>query len=193
MPAGQGGSYLALTGWLILPIVLAVQPTVGMISDYTISRWGRRKPYIAIGATLDVLFLIGLATSQTYLSVLAFLALLQFSSNFAQGPFQGYVPDLVPRGAGRAGERAHRRDADDRLRDRQRDRRVRRGDRRLHDPVDRARAGRAGDGDRDDRLGSRGDGRKTPERPLVGVDRAVRLGPRHPARAELRLPRRSAA
>ena len=22
--------------------------------------------------------------------------LLQFSSNFAQGPFQGYVPDLVP-------------------------------------------------------------------------------------------------
>jgi MFS family permease len=96
VPTGQGGSYLALTGWLILPIVLAVQPTVGMISDYTISRWGRRKPYIAIGAMLDVLFLIGLATSQTYLSVLAFLALLQFSSNFAQGPFQGYVPDLVP-------------------------------------------------------------------------------------------------
>ena len=96
VPAGQGGSYLALTGWLILPIVLAVQPTVGMISDYTISRWGRRKPYIAIGATLDVVFLIGLATSPTYLSVLAFLALLQFSSNFAQGPFQGYVPDLVP-------------------------------------------------------------------------------------------------
>ncbi|HXG26977.1 MAG TPA: MFS transporter [Candidatus Binatia bacterium] len=96
VPAGQGGSYLALTGWLILPIVLLVQPTVGAISDYTISRWGRRKPYIAIGSVLDVVFLAGLATSQTYLSVLAFLALLQFSSNFAQGPFQGFVPDLVP-------------------------------------------------------------------------------------------------
>ena len=24
------------------------------------------------------------------------MALLQFSANFAQGPFQGYVPDLVP-------------------------------------------------------------------------------------------------
>ena len=24
------------------------------------------------------------------------MILLQFSSNFAQGPFQGYVPDLVP-------------------------------------------------------------------------------------------------
>jgi MFS family permease len=96
VPAGQGGTYLALTGWLILPVVLLVQPTVGAISDYTISRWGRRKPYIAIGTVLDVIFLIGLATSQTYVSVLAFLALLQFSSNFAQGPFQGYVPDLVP-------------------------------------------------------------------------------------------------
>ena len=96
VPAGQGGSYLALTGWVILPVVLLVQPNVGMISDYTVSRWGRRKPYIAIGATLDVLFLVGLATSQTYISVVAFLALLQFSSNFAQGPFQGFVPDLVP-------------------------------------------------------------------------------------------------
>jgi len=96
VPAGQGGSYLALTGWLILPVVLLVQPTVGMISDYTQSRWGRRKPYIAIGTVLDVAFLVGLATSQTYVSVLAFLAMLQFSSNFAQGPFQGYVPDLVP-------------------------------------------------------------------------------------------------
>ncbi len=96
VPAGQGGTYLALTGWLILPVVLLVQPTVGMLSDYTVSRWGRRKPYIAIGATLDVVFLVGLATSQAWLSVVAFLALLQFSSNFAQGPFQGFVPDLVP-------------------------------------------------------------------------------------------------
>src|SRR4029079_12440359 len=73
-----------------------VQPTVGSISDYTITRWGRRKPYIAIGSVLDVIFLIGIATSQTYLAIFAFVVLLQFSSNFAQGPFQGYVPDLVP-------------------------------------------------------------------------------------------------
>ncbi len=77
-------------------IAVIVQPTVGSISDYTISRFGRRKPYILIGSLLDVVFLYGIATSQTYLSVTAFLILLQFSSNFAQGPFQGYVPDLVP-------------------------------------------------------------------------------------------------
>jgi MFS family permease len=77
-------------------IAVLVQPTVGTISDYTISRFGRRKPYILVGTILDFVFLIGLATSNTLLAVTAFIILLQFSSNMAQGPFQGYVPDLVP-------------------------------------------------------------------------------------------------
>ena len=64
--------------------------------DYTISRWGRRKPYIFIGSILDLVFLVGIASSNSLLAIAAFIALLQFSSNFAQGPFQGYVPDLVP-------------------------------------------------------------------------------------------------
>ena len=78
----------------VAPII--VQPTVGMISDYTVTRWGRRKPYIVIGALLDVAFLAGFAWSNAFLAMLAFYFLLQLSSNFAQGPFQGYVPDLVP-------------------------------------------------------------------------------------------------
>ncbi len=76
-------------------IAVLVQPTVGTLSDYTVSRFGRRKPYIVIGTVLDLVFLVGLATSNTVLAVAAFVTLLQFSSNFAQGPFQGYVPDLV--------------------------------------------------------------------------------------------------
>ena len=77
-------------------IAMLVQPTIGSISDYTISRWGRRKPYILIGSLLDVVFLAGIALSQDLIAIAAFVALLQFSANFAQGPFQGYVPDLVP-------------------------------------------------------------------------------------------------
>ena len=38
-------------------ISILIQPTIGSISDYTISRWGRRKPYIVIGSLLDVVFL----------------------------------------------------------------------------------------------------------------------------------------
>ena len=86
---------ILVTVGVIAPIV--IQPTVGMISDYTVTRWGRRKPYIFVGALLDVVFLFGIATSQTYLALVAFYFLLQLSSNFAQGPFQGYVPDLVPK------------------------------------------------------------------------------------------------
>ncbi len=77
-------------------IAVLVQPIAGSISDYTVTRFGRRKPYILVGTLLDVLFLVGIATSNTVLAVGAFVILLQFSANLAQGPFQGYVPDLVP-------------------------------------------------------------------------------------------------
>jgi len=92
---GTGGTALALIKVVAVLMAIVVQPTVGTISDYTMSRWGRRKPYIAVGASLDVLFLLGLASAQTFVAVMAFVVLLQFSSNFAQGPFQGYIPDLV--------------------------------------------------------------------------------------------------
>jgi MFS family permease len=89
-------SYVALLETIPLLIAVFVQPTVAAISDYTVTRWGRRKPYIFIGALLDVVFLWGIASSNEFISILAFVILLQVSSNFAQGPFQGYVPDLVP-------------------------------------------------------------------------------------------------
>jgi MFS family permease len=96
-PGSEGSTLFALTvaGALIAAVI---QPTIGSISDYTISRWGRRKPYIFIGSVLDVAFLYGIASSNSILSVAAFMALLQVSANFAQGPFQGYIPDLVPAG-----------------------------------------------------------------------------------------------
>ena len=90
------GLRFAIISAAAVVMAIVVQPTVGMISDYTVTRWGRRKPFIVIGALLDVVFLIGVATSQDFVVLLVFMVLLQFSSNFAQGPFQGYVPDLVP-------------------------------------------------------------------------------------------------
>src|SRR5207244_4599660 len=76
--AGTGFALLTFLGAIV---AILVQPTIGTISDYTITRWGRRKPYIAIGAVLDVVFLVGIATSNTYLSVVAFFFLLQISSH----------------------------------------------------------------------------------------------------------------
>jgi len=74
---------------------ILIQPTVGAISDYTVSRWGRRKPYIVFGSLLDLVFLAGIATANSVVILAAFAALLSVSTNIARGPFQGYVPDLI--------------------------------------------------------------------------------------------------
>jgi MFS family permease len=83
---------------LAVPVAIVgilVQPTVGSISDYTVSRWGRRKPFIVIGSLLDLISLFGIATANDVLALGAFVTLLAFTTNIARGPFQGYVPDLV--------------------------------------------------------------------------------------------------
>ena len=94
-PGTEGSALLQMT---VLGSLLAlfVQPTIGTISDYTTTRWGRRRPYLVIGALLDVVFLIGIAAANSVVAIAAFFLALQLSSNLAQGPFQGFVPDLVP-------------------------------------------------------------------------------------------------
>jgi MFS family permease len=84
---------LLTVGGAVLAII--VQPTMGSISDYAVTRWGRRKPFVVFGSLFDVLFLVGIANSNTLLALGAFVMLLTLSTNIARGPFQGYVPDLV--------------------------------------------------------------------------------------------------
>ena len=90
------GTMLAIVMIVGAVAPILIQPTVGVISDYTVTRWGRRKPYIVAGSLLDIVFLAGIAFNNDFVAMVAFYFLLQVSSNFAQGPFQGYVPDLVP-------------------------------------------------------------------------------------------------
>ena len=94
--------FLTFAGVLV---AIVVQPTIGAISDNTRSRFGRRKPWIVWGTIGDVCFLALGAWAfmnasrgePVWYFVFAFsVVLLQFSSNIAQGPYQGYVPDLVP-------------------------------------------------------------------------------------------------
>jgi MFS family permease len=92
MMIGTATAFVGLAGAIL---AILIQPTVGYLSDFTVSRWGRRKPYIVVGSLLDVVFLLGIAYSNTLLALAAFVALLSVSTNVARGPFQGYVPDLV--------------------------------------------------------------------------------------------------
>jgi MFS family permease len=73
------------------------QPMVGALSDRTRLAWGRRRPYIAAGATGSALFLVLMAFVGPYFWLLAlYYFLLQVSSNTAQAPYQGLGPDAVP-------------------------------------------------------------------------------------------------
>jgi MFS family permease len=79
-----------------LVIAMLVQPAAGLMSDRSTSRFGRRRPYILVGAVFDCLFLAAIAFSWDYWALLISILLLQFSSNVSHGPLQGLIPDLVP-------------------------------------------------------------------------------------------------
>src|SRR5258708_32919698 len=70
------GRTLFLISIPVAVLSILVQPTVGAISDYNVSRWGRRKPYIAFGSLLGLVFLAGIATANSVLALAAFLSLL---------------------------------------------------------------------------------------------------------------------
>ena len=111
--SGSVGSVMGPLELLGALVAILTVPTAGSLSDYTTTRFGRRKGYIISGAALDLVFITGLsliamaqptdwrreprsASTARRLALYALLFLgLQFSSNWAQGPYQGLVPDLV--------------------------------------------------------------------------------------------------
>jgi len=94
----QKNTYLGLLTGTGLILAMAVQPIAGAISDRSGFSWGRRRPYILLGTILTMLFLPGIGLCGSYLTLFITYCLLQVSSNTAQGPYQGFIPDLVPEG-----------------------------------------------------------------------------------------------
>lgn len=96
VPESQKGSALGTLSALGLIVAIIVQPAAGAWSDSRTTRWGRRKPYIVGGTLFDVVFLLAMAFAGNYVVLLVAYLLLQLSSNIAHGPYQGYIPELVP-------------------------------------------------------------------------------------------------
>jgi MFS family permease len=96
VPDNQKNTYLGILTFIGLVIATIIQPVAGAISDGWVSRWGRRRPLIAIGTLFDFAFLaiLGWAGGLTWLFV-GYIG-LQFSSNIAHGAVQGLLPDRVP-------------------------------------------------------------------------------------------------
>jgi Na+/melibiose symporter-like transporter len=79
-----------------LIVAMLVQPAMGLISDRSRSRFGRRRPFIVAGALLDVVFLAAIGLSGSYWALFVVLLFQQFAANISHGPLQGLIPDLVP-------------------------------------------------------------------------------------------------
>ncbi|MBR4921429.1 MAG: SLC45 family MFS transporter [Prevotella sp.] len=90
--------------WILPPLMgILVQPIVGTLSDKTWTRFGRRIPYLFIGATAAVLVMcllpnagsLGLTISAAMMFGLIALMFLDTSINMAMQPFKMLVGDMV--------------------------------------------------------------------------------------------------
>ena len=90
--------------WILPPLMgILVQPIVGTLSDRTWTRWGRRIPYLFVGALVAVAVMcllpnagsLHMAVSAALIFGLIALMLLDTSLNMAMQPFKMMVGDMV--------------------------------------------------------------------------------------------------
>ena len=79
-----------------LMVALLVQALMGMLSDRSTLRWGRRRPFILVGTLLNMACMIAIGASPSYWFLFGLVVLSQIASNIAHGAEQGLIPDLVP-------------------------------------------------------------------------------------------------
>lgn len=83
--------------WIAAPITgLIVQPIIGHFSDKTWNRFGRRRPYFAVGAILSSLALLIMPNSPQLWIAAGMLWILDASINISMEPFRAFVGDNLP-------------------------------------------------------------------------------------------------
>ncbi len=77
-------------------VAVLTNPVVGMLSDRTTSRWGRRRPWYIAGGVLTVLDLLLMAHAPSLLLVAIGYIVLQVTINGLQVTLSTIIPDQVP-------------------------------------------------------------------------------------------------
>lgn len=89
------GTALGLVTGAGMLVAIIVQPVAGSLSDRNHSRWGKRRPFIALGTVIEIIFLLGMMAVASWWGLLLGTLLLQLADNVAMGPYQGLMPDRV--------------------------------------------------------------------------------------------------
>ena len=83
--------------WIAAPLTgLIVQPIIGHYSDRTWCRFGRRRPYFFVGATLATLALLAMPNAPALWVAAGLLWIMDASFNVAMEPFRAFVGDQLP-------------------------------------------------------------------------------------------------
>ena len=83
--------------WLAGPLTgLLLQPIIGALSDKSWSpKWGRRKPYVFIGAIVGSIAMILMPNSSSVLMAASLMWLLDAGLNSSMEPFRAFVGDML--------------------------------------------------------------------------------------------------
>jgi len=90
---------VAVLGWVTgigAAVAMIANPVAGALSDRTVSRFGRRRPWIACGAVAGAAALVLLAGQHALAGVILGWCLAQAGLNAMQASLSAAVPDQVP-------------------------------------------------------------------------------------------------
>lgn len=96
------GTYMGNMRLGALMVAVLFQALMGMLSDQSTSRWGKRRPFVVAGTIGEVIvfifigFTAGMEGMGGYWFLFILYTLSMVSSNTAHAAMQGIIPDLVP-------------------------------------------------------------------------------------------------
>lgn len=100
-PAQKATYFGVLRLWGLM-VALLVQALMGILSDHSKFRMGRRRPFILVGnfvllgAVVGIIFSTNLTGMTGFWILFGIYLVMQIGSNTAQAAAQGFIPDLVP-------------------------------------------------------------------------------------------------
>ncbi|MEZ4768178.1 MAG: MFS transporter [Caldilineales bacterium] len=98
VPLALKNTYLGALTFFGLLLAMLTQPIAGAVSDRSgwMGRWGRRRPFVALGVALVAGLLVLLAGARSFAAIALIYAAMQVTASIAEAALQSLLPDQVP-------------------------------------------------------------------------------------------------